>query len=367
MADVPRADPDRVREVAARLDTPGQDPTPDQRDDDDRDAVRVIAIEEHWTTEGIDRALRAQPAGVRDESLAWNDRGDIPERLLDIGEQRIEQMDAAGIDLEILSIAPPGTVGLPASEAIALSREANDRATEAVDRHPARLRTMTTLPMSDPDAAVAELQRTANAPAHVGIMSYGRSGERALDDPAYDELLAAAAGMRQPVFIHPQIPPNAVRDASYRGFDRTVDLALATFGWGWHMEAGLAALRLIVRGTFDRHPDLQIVLGHWGEMLLFWLDRADSLSNIATHLERRVGEYVQTNVHVTTSGMLSSRLLGHALDFTSIDRIMLSGDYPFHRLDAATIEEFLQALPKRADREKIAFENAEALYGLGRL
>ena len=326
--------------------------------------MRIIAIEEHWTTEGIDRALRAQPAGTRDESVALNDRGEIPARLLDLGERRVEAMDAAAVDVQIVSIAPPGTNGLPAREAVALSRDANDRASEAVDRYPTRLRAMTTLPMSDPDAAVAELERTATAPGHVGVMSYGRSGERALDDPVYDELLATAARLRRPVFIHPQIPPNAVREASYRGFDPTTDLALATFGWGWHIEAGLAALRLIVRGTFDRHPDLQIVLGHWGEMLLFALDRVDSLSNVATHLQRPVADYFATNVYIATSGMLTPRLLRHALDFTGVDRILLSGDYPFHRLDAAAITDFLQTLPSREDQQKLAHANAESLYGL---
>ena len=327
--------------------------------------MRVIAIEEHWTTASIDRAVRAQPAGCRDESVALNDHGDIAARLLDVGEQRIEAMDAAGIDVQILSIAPPGTHGLPAGEAAALSREANDLAAEAVARRPARLRAMTTLPMSDPTAALAELERTADDPGHVGIMSYGRSGERPLDDPVNDELLARAAELGRPVFIHPQIAPDAVRDASYRGFDPTTELALATFGWGWHIEAGLAALRLIVRGTFDRHPELQIVLGHWGEMLLFALDRIDSLSNVATHLERRVAEYFATNVHIATSGMLTPRLLAHALDFTSVDRILLSGDYPFHRVDAAELAGFLATVADDDGRRQIAHANAEALYGLG--
>jgi predicted TIM-barrel fold metal-dependent hydrolase len=325
-----------------------------------------LPIEEHWTTEGIDRALRSQPAEIRDESLVLNDWGDSLARLLEVGEPRIETMNAAGVDIQIISLAPPGTHGLPIREALALSREANDRASEAVDRHPSRLRAMTTLPMSDPDAALAELQRSATATGHVGIMSYGRSGDRPLDDPAYDDLLGAAASMRQPVFVHPQIPPNAVRDASYRGFDPTTDLALATVGWGWHLEAGLAALRLILRGTFDRHPDLQIVLGHWGEMLLFALDRIDSLSNVSPHLERRVADYFATNIHIATSGMLTPRLLRHALDFTSVDRILLSGDYPFHRLDATTITDFLQTLPDDGDRRKVAHANAEALYGLTR-
>ena len=326
--------------------------------------MRVITIEEHWTTEGIDRALRAQPAGARDESVALNDRGDIQERLLDIGEGRVAAMDAAGVDLQILSLAPPGTHGLPAREAVALSRDANDRAAEAVRRYPARFRALTTLPMSDPDGALAELQRTANAPGHVGIMSYGRSGERALDDPAYDELLGAAASLGRPVFIHPQIPPDPVREASYSGFDPVLDLGLATFGWGWHIEAGLAALRLILRGTFDRHPDLRIVLGHWGELLLYWLDRVDSLSSVATRLDRRVTEYFQANIYITTSGMLFPRMLRHALDFTSVDRILLSGDYPFHRPDGAAIAEFLGTLPGPENQERIAHGNAEALYGL---
>ncbi|HEY6499993.1 MAG TPA: amidohydrolase family protein [Streptosporangiaceae bacterium] len=326
--------------------------------------MRVITIEEHWTTEGLDQALRAQPPGVRDESLALNDFGEVPARLPDIGAARIEAMDAAGIDVQILSLAPPGTGGLPASQATELSRDANDRMSAAAERYPARFRAMTTLPTSDPDAAQAELQRTARDPAHVGIMCYGRSGARPLDDPAYEDLLGLAAQLRRPVFIHPQIAPNAVRDSSYRGFGPTVDLALATFGWGWHIEAGLAALRLILRGTFDRHPSLQIILGHWGEALLFFLDRADSLSRVATHLDRRVAEYFATNVHITSSGMLTPRLLRHALDHVSVDRILLSGDYPFHRLDRPAIADFLSTLPDREDQEKIAHTNAEKLFGL---
>ena len=325
--------------------------------------MRTISIEEHWTTEGIDRALRAQPAALRDESVALNDRGDIPERLLHIGERRIAAMDRAGVDVQILSVAPPGTVGLPATEAVALSRDANDQVSAAVKSHPARLRAMTTLPLSDPAAAMAELQRSATMPGHVGIMAYGRSGERPLDDPAFEELLAAAASMKRPVFIHPQIPTDAVREASYRGFDPITDLALATFGWGWHIEAGIAALRLIARGTFDRHPDLQVVLGHWGEMLLFALDRVGSLTHVA-HLERPVSDYFLTNIHITSSGMFVPRLLRHALDFTSIDRILLSGDYPFHQQEATTIIEFLTTLPDDADRHKLAHGNAESLFDL---
>ena len=216
--------------------------------------------------------------------------------------------------------------------------------------------------MSSPEHVVDELAR-ARGLGHVGTMVYGRSGDRFLDDPVYDEFFAAAAELGQPVFIHPQIPSDAVRDASYRGFGDVTDLALATFGWGWHLDAALAALRLIIRGTFDRHPELQIVLGHWGEVLLFWLDRADSISRVAG-LQRSVSEYIRTNFHITASGMLNPALLHHVLSVTSVDRLIFSTDYPFQQPTRDEIESFLDHFASDDDREKFSSANAAALYGL---
>ncbi len=326
--------------------------------------MNIIAIEEHWNSVAIRDALDRLQGGARDESVALNDMGDNQARLEDIGPGRIEVMDAAGIDMSILSVVTPATQALPPAEAIALARAANDEATEAVRAHPDRFRAFATLPTSAPQAAAAELERCATHLGHVGAMVFGRTGTRTLDDPAYDELFATAARWHQPIFIHPQIPSNELRDAAYRGFDPLIDLGLATFGWGWHMDAGLAALRLILRGTFDRHPDLQLVLGHWGEMLLFWMDRADSLSGVAKHLERRVSDYITSNIHITSSGMLQERLLRHTLDFTPADRVLFSTDYPFHRPGAEEIGPFFDAIPDPADRAKIASGNAEALFRL---
>ncbi|MFG2794432.1 amidohydrolase family protein [Streptomyces sp. NPDC048419] len=326
--------------------------------------MRTIAIEEHWNSDGIREALDRLEGTQRDESIAFNAMGSNQARLQDIGLGRIEAMDAAGIDISILSVVTPATQALPATEAVALARDANDEATDAVRAHPDRFRAFATLPTSDPQAAAAELERCATHLGHVGAMVHGRSGSRPLDDPAYDDLLATAARLHQPIFIHPQIPSNELRDAAYRGLDPLTDLGLATFGWGWHMEAGLSALRLILRGTFDRHPELQLVLGHWGEMLLFWMDRVDSLSHVAKHLERRVSDYIKTNIHITSSGMLHERLLRHALDFTSADRVLFSTDYPFHQPDAAAVAHFFDAIPNAADRAKIASGNAETLFRL---
>ncbi len=271
-------------------------------------------------------------------------------------------MDAQGIDISILALTPPGTQPLPPEQARHLSSAANDAAIEAVSQHPTRFRSLSTLPMSSPEHVVAELVRAKDL-GHVGTMVYGRSGDRFLDDPVYDEFFAAAAELGQPVFLHPQIPSDALRDASYRGFDDITNLALATFGWGWHLDAALAALRLILRGTFERNPSLQIVLGHWGEMLLFWLDRADSLSNFAG-LRHTVSDYIRTNFYITTSGMFNPALLQHALSVTSIDRLIFSTDYPFQHPSRDVIDSFLGHFASDEDREKFSSANAAALFGI---
>ena len=192
--------------------------------------MKIIAIEEHWNSVSIRDALDRLPGGARDESVAFNTMGDNQARLEDIGQGRVEAMDAAGIDVSILSVVTPATQALPAREAIALAREANDEATDAVRAHPARFRAFATLPTSDPQAAAAELERCATRLDHVGAMVHGRTGTRTLDDPAYDDLFATAARLHQPIFIHPQIPSNELRDAAYRGLDPLIDLGLASLG-----------------------------------------------------------------------------------------------------------------------------------------
>ncbi|MEU6326986.1 amidohydrolase family protein [Streptomyces sp. NPDC047049] len=327
--------------------------------------MTLIAVEEHWTMPDLTSALRAAPPGRRDESLVLNERGDNRRHLEDLGTGRIAAMDAQGIDVAIIALTPPGTHPLAPDDAVRLSRAANDVAAEAVAGHPSRLRALSTLPMSAPHEVAGELSRAA-ASGHVGTMVYGRSGDLFLDDPVYDDFFAAAAQVGQPVFIHPQLPSSALRDASYRGFDPMTDLALATFGWGWHLDAATAALRLILRGTFDRHPDLQVVLGHWGETLLFWLDRADSLSRVSG-LPRPVSDYIRSNFFITASGMLNPALLHHTLSVTTVDRLLFSTDYPFQRPTREDITTFLGHFASDADREKFASGNAAALYGLGHL
>ena len=320
----------------------------------------LIGIEEHWNSPDIARALDRLPDDQRDQSTAFNDMGDNRERLEDLGDGRIAAMDAQGVDVQVIALAPPATQALAGPDAVALSRHANDTAAEAVRRHPRRLRVMATLPLSEPAAAAAELERAAGL-GLVGAMVYGRSGDVPLDDPRFDDVFAAAEAGGHPLFLHPQIAPAPVRSASYGGFDPTTGLLLSTAGWGWHIEAAVAALRLIVRGTFDRHPDLQLVLGHWGQLLMFWQDRVDSLAGVA-HLDRDVSDYLRSNVHVTCSGMLSPVLLHHVLEVTTVDRLLFSTDYPFQRPSRTDIEAFLSEFDSDEDREMFTSGNARRLF-----
>lgn len=322
----------------------------------------IIAIEEHWTTPALMTALKGLPQEIQDDSLAFNEMGDNRARLENIGDARIAVMDEQGIDIQIISLAPPATGPLAPADAVFLSRETNDLAVEAVRRNPCRLRAMSTLPMAEPSSVATELERAAGLGC-VGAMVYGRTGEITLDDSCYNDLFAAAEALGQPLFIHPQIPSQTIRQAAYAGFDGMTDLALSTFGWGWHIEAAVSALRLIVRGTFDRHPGLKIVLGHWGELLLFWEDRVNSLSRIAG-LNRKVSDYIHSNVFITSSGMFNPALLRHALAATTIDQLLFSTDYPFQQPTQFEIQQFFAEFDNDEDRKKFSGGNACRLFGI---
>lgn len=321
-----------------------------------------IAVEEHWNTPAIRDALAALPTGEHDDSVVLNDPEPIASRLLDLGEGRLAAMDTGGVDVAVLSVVTPGVQALKPEQAVPLARAANDAAAAAVAAHPTRFRAFAALPMTDPTAAVVELERAA-ADGAVGAMVHAHARGRWLDDAAYEPLWTAAQRLGLPVFIHPQIPPNAARAALYQGFSPDLELGLATYGWGWHVGTGLAALRLIVAGTFDRHPELQLILGHFGELALAASDRVNSLGH-AANLSKPVADYFATNTYITNSGMLAGRQLRHTLDFVPASRVLYSTDYPFHLPTRAQADELLAAVPDPAERADIASGNARRLFGL---
>jgi predicted TIM-barrel fold metal-dependent hydrolase len=194
-------------------------------------------------------------------------------------------------------------------------------------------------------------------------MLCGRTRDKNLDHPDFRPMFETAARLGVPLFLHPQIPQRAVRDVYYSGFGDQVDTAFATFALGWHYEAGIQFVRLLLSGVFDEQPDLQIILGHWGEVVLFFLERLSVLTRVAK-LRRPVVEYVRENLYVTPSGMWSQAYLQRTLEIVGPERILFSTDYPYQYRPGGQGRSFLEeaALPVE-QKEMFAHANWERLTG----
>jgi predicted TIM-barrel fold metal-dependent hydrolase len=284
--------------------------------------------------------------------------------LDDAGDARLQAMDAAGIDVQVLSALAHAVQELSPGQAQAVSRNLNDRMAAAVAAHPGRFRAFATLPMCDPIASAAELSRAVEELGFAGTMIHGQTHGVFLDDPSAAPVLAAAERLGVPVYLHPAEPPAAVRAAYFAGLEPAVAGMLATAGWGWHAETGLHVLRMVVSGVFERFPGLQLIVGHMGENLPFSLARADErLTPVASGLSATVADTVLGHVHVTTCGYTTSPPLLCALMVFGADRMLFSVDYPFS--DSAQAAAFLREAPvSPSDREKIAHGNAERLLRL---
>ena len=315
--------------------------------------MRIIAIEEHCRTGDVEEPRNWGP-GAMQERLKLLD---------DLGERRLADMDRSGISLQVLSQTSPATEGIEGPQAGRIAREANDRLAEAIAAHPERFAGFAALPTSDPDAATLELERAVHVLHFKGAVINGRPQGRFLDDPAFAPIFAQAEALGVPVYLHPAPPPAAVRQAYYAGLGPAVENALAMAGWGWHIEVGLHALRMILGGVFERHPRLQVVIGHLGEALPFMLARSDALLTPISGLPRPVREYFGEHFYLTTSGFFTLPPLLCALMVVGADRILFAVDYPYSANEQGRA--LLDAMPLApADCEKIAHGNAERLLGL---
>ena len=283
----------------------------------------------------------------------------VVERLGQVGDTRIAEMDAAGIDVQILSLTAPGTEQLEAADALVLAREANDYVAEAIARHPDRLAAFASLPTAAPDKAAEELQRMVQRDFKGAVIN-GHTRGRYLDDLAFAPILECAEALDVPIYLHPTQPPQAVIDASYGGFSPLLGELLAGPGWGWHVETAVHVIRMILGGVFDRHPGLQIIIGHLGETLPFMMRRMD-LMQAAAGIKRPISAYLRENVHYTVSGFNYPSVFQLLLAEVGVDRIMFSADHPYASMEGARA--FLDELPiSSAEREKIAHGNAEWLF-----
>ena len=280
--------------------------------------------------------------------------GEIGGRLLDLGDERIVAMDETGMDVQVLSLTAPGVQSLEPADAVALQTASNDMLAEVVRNRPDRFQGFATLATPDPAAAARELERAVTKLRLNGAMLFGRTRDRNLDHRDNWPIFEAAAALRAPLYIHPQSPVPAVREAIYGGFDEAADAAFATFGLGWHYETGVQILRMVLAGVFDRFPDLQLITGHWGEVVLFYLDRIDNMGR-AIKLARKPSEYFRYHVMVTPSGMWSQRYLRWSMEVLGPERILFSSDYPYRMTPDQGARRFLEeAELSKPDREAIA-------------
>jgi len=299
----------------------------------------------------------------------------IKDKLLDVGPKRIKRMDAAGIDMQVLSHAAPGIEMLQdTATAIQLSKEINNWLGDIVQKYPTRFAGFATLPTQSPKAAADELERTVEQFGFKGALINGHTNGRYLDHESFSVLLQRAETLDVPIYIHPIDPPKEISEIYYRNSTTLIT------GWGFSVDTGTHLLRMIQSGVFDRHPKLRIIIGHMGELIPFcysrlslalsmgeWLLSAQESktthSSSIHRMEKSFNYYMKENVYVTTSGVFDQPVFECALAYLGINNLLFSVDDPFR--DNFEAVDFLNtAHLTKEDREKLAHGNAERLLKL---
>jgi len=328
--------------------------------------MRTITLEEHFATPGF---LDGPGRELRDQARQVGGRAEqLMRDLCDLDAGRIAQMDAAGIDMQVISLTAPGVEQLEPVDAVALARDTNDVLAEAIARHPTRLSGFAALAIAQPDLAAKELDRRVGGQRFAGAVINGHQRGRYLDDKFFWPVLEAAEALSAPIYLHPTRPPRAVIEASFGGFSPLVTEMLAGPGFGWHIETAVHVLRMVLGGVFDRFPKLQIVIGHMGEGLPYSMWRVDNhnkwmrAQNVYP-AKRKIADYFRENFYITTSGNFRTQALIDAMLEIGADRILFSADWPFENIDHA-VEWFDTATISEGDRFKIGCGNARRLFKL---
>jgi predicted TIM-barrel fold metal-dependent hydrolase len=314
----------------------------------------VIAIEEHY----MDPAVMARQTGPgRGGAFAA-----LLPRLHDLGQGRLAEMDAAGIDMQVLSHAPSPVQQLDASESRQLATEANDRLHDAVDRNPERFAAFAALPTMDPRAAADELERTVTRLGFKGAMIHGRTRDQFHDLQQFWPIYERAERLDVPIYIHPGPPHPAMQQAYYA--DYLADFpSLASAGWGFTIDTANQVIRMILSGLFEAYPRLNIIIGHMGETLPFLVDRIDEALSREGNKRVPFKERFLKHFYVTTSGHFSTPALLCTLLEMGIDHILFSVDWPYVENEPGM--RWMDTVPlSAADKERMFNGNARRLLKL---
>lgn len=336
-----------------------------------------IATEEAWAPP---RMMDMYRAGVKDGTITdpgflslWGHYlfseaerpRQIRDRITDLGELRLADMAATGIDHQIVSLTSPGVQIFDTDTAVAFAREANDELAEGLARHPERFTGLAAAAPQNPEAAAREIERGVSRLGFRGIIINSHTHGQYLDDQRFWPIFEAAEALDAPIYLHPNTPPaDMIEPFVARGLDGAI--------YGFAVETGMHLLAIIISGAFDRFPNLKILVGHAGEALPFWLYRLEYMHGnmvkaarypTVKPLKKKIGDYLRENVWVTTSGMAWEPAIMFLHQIMGPDHLMYSMDYPYQFVadEVATSD----ALPMSApDKKKFFQENAEAVFRL---
>lgn len=328
--------------------------------------MKIIALEEHLSSKTIGTAVAKtiQEAYPYTQQFMHPEAADAPSvpDLFELGEKRIAELDKAGIEMEIVSYTNP-TQWLTGDDAVTLAKQANDMLFNAVKPYPARFRAFATLPWNNPHAAADELRRTVNELGFVGTLISGRpqTGNVFLDDKMYDPVWQSLTELDVPVYIHPNYTSIDACNAYYSGMSPQINTILSTYGYGWHYEAGIQVIRMILAGVFEKYSTLKVISGHWGEMVPYFLARLDQMFKPeVTGLSDTISNIYKKHVWISPSGIYDTDSLKFCVNKIGIDKLVFSADWPYVPMDDART--FMDNAPlSDLDKEKFSHLNAEKL------
>ena len=314
--------------------------------------MRKITLEEHFSTPELSKNLVAKP--TKSESRFK----DIVCRLNDFDELRIETMDKAGIDLQVISVTAPGVQAHSnIKEAIRLAQQANDMLAVQIQKRPTRYAGFAHLATQDAYAAADELERAVKNLGFLGALINGQTNGHFLDEEMYFPFWERVQDLDVPIYIHP---------------GRMADLPLIYNGhpeligpiWSWGCDTAAHALRMVFAGTFKRYPRVKIILGHMGEMIPYFFWRLDSRWK-AYQSEKVAPEdlpstIIKNHFVITTSGVFNPDVLINAIAAMGKDNVMFSVDYPYE--DTQLASSFIETAPISEEvRAKICYGTAERI------
>jgi 5-carboxyvanillate decarboxylase len=282
-------------------------------------------------------------------------------------DKRLKDMEEAGIDMQVISMAPGETGDVDVSREITIACNANETLSRIVEKYRGKFAGYTSLPLQDPDASARELERAVKNLGLKGPLIYAGHTGGYVDEKRYWGIYETAERLDVPVYIHPgKIMPDMSKPY-------TTYPILSYAMWGFAAATGLHAMRLILSGVFDKYPRLKIMLGHMGEGIPFWLWRIDKhwvsdrgiveKDSPGLALKKQPSQYFKENFYVTTSGMYWEPAFTFVNSVLGADRILFAADYPPE--SALEASQFIDSVPlSEKDKEKVCHLNAENLLKL---